>query len=192
MAALLESLKAGEPALLATDTVYGVAALPGTFGLEAIFKLKERPAAQALPWLVAGEDWLDRYGANIPAYARELAAEYWPGALTLVVKASPAALSLGGLQQDGTVALRCPNNDACLNLLRALDAPLACTSANVHGQPAPACLEQVDPRFLELAHALDIAPACPAAIASTVVDCTGPRPRILREGAVGAASILKP
>ncbi len=186
MLALLDALREGKPALLATDTVYGVAALPGSPGVDAIFKLKERPAGQALPWLVAGEEWLDRYAQDVPPYARALCAELWPGALTVVLRASAEALRLGGLQEDGTVALRCPGSPACLSVLQELDAPLACTSANVHGLPAPSRLDQVDARFTALAHATDIAPACPAGLASTVVDCTGPAPRILREGAVSA------
>ncbi len=189
MQALLEALREGKPVLLATDTVYGVAALPGSLGAGAIFKLKERPAAQALPWLVAGEDWLDRYAQQVPPYARRLCAGLWPGALTVVLKASDEALSLGGLQQDRTVALRCPNSPACLRLLQELDAPLACTSANVHGLPAPSRLDQVDARFLALARAQDIASACAAGLASTVVDCTGLEPRILREGAVSAQTV---
>lgn len=187
---VLAALKAGDCVLLATDTVYGVAALPSTPGYERIFELKERSQTQTLPWLVAGVDALDRYGADLQPCAHQLAQEFWPGGLTLVVKASPEAVALGCTADDGTVALRCPDNEACLELLRALDAPLACTSANVHGHPAPTSLSQIDERFLMLPHDEHIAESCPRAMSSTIVDCAGVELRILRQGAIPAERLF--
>lgn len=187
---LLEALKGGECALLATDTVYGIAALPSTSGYKRIFELKERPQTQVLPWLVGGVDALSRYGTDLQPYVLRLTQRFWPGGLTFVVKASPEALALGCTAQDGTVALRCPDDKACLRLLHALDAPLACTSANVHGRPAPTSLSQVEERFLRLPHDKRIASSCPRAMSSTIVDCTGAKPLIIRQGAIPAERLI--
>ena len=133
----LEALRRGRCLLMATDTVYGLAALPGSEGYGQIFQLKQRPAGQVLPWLIADASQLERWAAEPPAYALRLAAALWPGGLTLVLRASERARALGYIAADGTVALRVPDDARCRSLLAALDAPLACTSANLHGQPAP-------------------------------------------------------
>ena len=185
----LEALRRGRCLLMATDTVYGLAALPGSPGYEQIFALKRRPATQVLPWLVSGPAALDELACEVPAYARRLAGMLWPGGLTLVLRASDAARELGGIAADDSVALRMPDDARCLQLLRALASPLACTSANLHGSPAPVQASQIDP---SLAPYLDqlAAPACPGGLSSTIVDCTGPLPRVLREGCVAAQVVL--
>ena len=111
-AAAYRALAAGEVAIVPTDTVYGLAALPGSGGYEKIFELKQRPAGQVLPWLVPGADALDTYAAEASPAARRLARRFWPGALTIVVRASKRAQELGSVAPDGTVALRCPAIDA--------------------------------------------------------------------------------
>lgn len=184
----LEALRHGRCLLIATDTVYGLAALPGSPGYSEIFTLKQRPAGQVLPWLIADAAQLERWAAEPPAYARRLAAALWPGGLTLVLRASERARALGCIAADGTVALRVPDDARCRSLLAALDAPLACTSANLHGQPAPVHLEDIHPS-LEPWCAQVIAPLCPGGAASTIVDCTGGSPRILREGCIPAAAV---
>lgn len=185
----LAALQQGGCLVVSTDTVYGLAALPGSAGYREIFALKGRPAGQALPWLVEGALALDELACEVPAYAHRLAGMLWPGGLTLVLKASKRALSLGGTAPDGTVALRMPDDPRCRQLLRALDSPLACTSANLHGRPAPVLAAQVDP---SLRPYLDpkAAPSCPGGLASTIVDCTQPVPRVLREGCIPAHMVL--
>ncbi|MGN0073230.1 MAG: L-threonylcarbamoyladenylate synthase [Coriobacteriales bacterium] len=185
----LRALQQGACLLISTDTVYGLAALPGSEGYERIFSLKKRPASQTLPWLVEGTLALDELARDLPAYARRLADMFWPGGLTLVVKASGTARARGGVADDGTVALRMPDDPRCRQLMRALDSPLACTSANLHGCPAPVLAEQIDPSLRPFLDPL-AAPACPGGLASTIVDCTTPLPRILREGAVPAQAVL--
>lgn len=184
--ALAKALNQGECALVATDTVYGLAALPGSAGYDKIFQLKERDRDQVLPWLVGGIDALEKYGASLSDSAVKLAQMFWPGALTLVVKASDLARETGACAADGTVALRMPDEPQLLELLEAVDGPLACTSANLHGMAAPASLEEVDASFLSLPKLDDIPVRCVGGQSSTVVDCTGAIPRILREGAINA------
>lgn len=180
----LDALKAGQVALVCTDTVYGLAAVPGTPGYERIFELKRRPHDQVLPWLVDGLDALDVYASDVPDYARKLARTFWPGACTLIVRASRMARRLGGVATDGTVALRCPDDENCRFLLSALDMPIACTSANVHGQPACSRKEQLPEAFSALPGFDEAAERCSGGSASTIVECTSAVPRLLRSGPI--------
>lgn len=187
---LADALRGGQVAIVATDTVYGLAALPGLAGHARIFELKERPSDQVLPWLVRDDVALDTLVDDAPAYARRLAQMFWPGALTLVLRASGTARELGDVAPDGTIALRCPDDAGLLALLAELDAPLACTSANLHGDPAPTRLQDVPASMRALAGGATLAEACPGAGASSIVDCTGACPKILREGPIPEQVLL--
>ena len=190
MSAALEALAAGQVAIIATDTVYGLAALPASSGYERIFQLKGRPQSQVLPWLVSGSQALKTYARDLPPYVAALAGAFWPGALTLVVRASEAACALGGVAVDGSVALRCPASEGCRSLLDALGLSLACTSANVHGQPAASNLEALDPSFACLPGYAELPASCPGGLASTIVDCRARMPRLLREGPIAFSDVL--
>ena len=190
MSGALEALAAGETAIIATDTIYGLAALPASRGYERIFQLKRRPQGQVLPWLVSGPHALDEYARDVPPYVSALAGAFWPGALTLVARASASACALGGVAADGTVALRCPASEGCCMLVDALGLPLACTSANVHGQPAASRLEALDPSFACLPGYAELPASCPGGLASTIVDCRARAPRLLREGPVAFSDVL--
>ena len=187
---LSQALRDEQAVIVATDTVYGLAALPGSMGYASIFELKGRPADQVLPWLVHDADALDALADDAPVYARRLAQMFWPGALTLVLRASNAARELGDVADDGTIALRSPDAPELLALLAELDAPLACTSANVHGEPAPSRLADVPASMRELPGGDCLPGACHDGRASTIVDCTGPYPKILREGPIPEQVIL--
>lgn len=187
---LIEALRSGEAIIVATDTVHGLAAMPGSKGFDRIFELKQRPRQQALPWLIASADELDRLGREVPAYARRLAAMFWPGALTLVVRASEEAAAHGQTGPDGTIALRCPDDEALLSMLEELGGPLACTSANVHGD-APATRRAEVPASMQELPGFDALVDIPCASqASTIVDCMGPYPKILRDGPIPEQVVL--
>ena len=207
------ALRHGELALLPTETVYGVgvavnafagssvaagsapatdpasAALPapGT-GYRRIFTLKHRDLAQTVPWLVAGEDDLDRYSVDVPPAAHALARAFWPGALTLVVC---AARTVPPFMQaaDGTVALRASASPVIQALVRTARSPLAVTSANTHGKSAPASFAAVESRVLTGVDVAVDAGETPCCDASTIVSLTGPAPRLLRQGALPAARV---
>lgn len=184
MTSALDALRAGDLALVPTDTVYGFAALPGSAGYDVIFQLKQRPKAQVLPWLVSDFDMLEQYATDIPEYARTLCQRFWPGALTVVLKASEAALSMGEVAQDGTIAFRAPDNEVCQKLIQQLASPLACTSANLHGEPAVAKRSELPLSFAGIAGFDELPDECSLAMASTIVDCTGPQPVVLRFGPI--------
>lgn len=179
-----EALRAGRACIIATDTVYGLAALPGSEGYDEIFRLKRRPQGQALPWLVAGVESLGACAQGVPNYALELAKRHWPGALTLVVRASPAAREHGGIAEDGTVALRSPDEPVCLRLIGQLGTPLACTSANLHGEPAVSRREELPGTFSQLPGYAGLPAICKGGQASTIIDCTGSEPLLLRQGPI--------
>lgn len=189
-------LNSGGMALIPTETVYGLAAaveasLTGNMpsaGYRRIFSLKERDAAQTLPWLVADEAALDRYGKDVSEAAHKLARAFWPGALTIVVKAKdsvPAFMQAG----DGTVALRASASPVAQELIRACGSPLACTSANTHGAPAPASFESVEPRVLGGADVAVDAGATPCQEASTIVSFQTGELEVLRQGAISKSDI---
>ena len=187
---LAQALRDGQVVIVATDTVYGLAALPGSAGHARIFELKQRPSSQTLPWLVSGVGALDELAVDVPAYARRLAQMFWPGALTLVVRASDEACDRGGVATDRTIALRCPDAADLLALLGGLDSPLACTSANIHGEPSPAKLEDVPTSMRELPGGDLLGGESLTGRASTIVDCTGAYPKILREGPIPEQVLL--
>jgi len=171
VAALERGLVIGIP----TDTVYGLAARNDRpAGIARIYELKGRPSDLELPVLVADADQAAAMadGGRLPEVAARLAERHWPGALTVVVAAR------GG----GTVGLRVPAQDLVRALCRQA-GPLASTSANRHGDPPLTTAADVRAVFGDgLAVVVDggVCDRPP----STVVDCTGPEPRVLRPGAV--------
>ena len=184
-------LSTGGVAIVPTDSVYGIAcaATPGNPAHERIFAIKRRDRAQTLPLLVEGPEALDRLAAEpVPAAARALAQAFWPGALTLVVRAS-SAIPPEYVAANGTIALRAPASPYLLAAMRRLGVPLACTSANLHGQPAASNTADLAPEVVAEADlTLDGGPA-PLGVASTIVDCTEGSLRILRAGALDEQAI---
>ena len=165
-----------------------VALPPEGSGYRRIFSLKQRDLAQTVPWLVAGEDDLDIYGQDAGEQTHALARAFWPGALTLIVKASDAVPAFMRAA-DGTVALRASASPVVQGLIRACGSPLAVTSANTHGAPAPASFAEVEPRVLAGVDVAIDAGATACRTASTIVSCIHGRAEVLREGALSAAQI---
>ncbi len=173
---------AGEP------LVNGVSVPPEGSGYRRIFSVKHRDLAQTVPWLVSGAEDLDRYGAGVDARTRALASSLWPGALTLIM---PAAPSVPRFMQapDGTVALRASASPVVAALVRACGCPLAVTSANTHGNPAPASFDEVEPCVLEGVDVAIDAGATACRDASTIVSFPSGELKIIRQGALGARAI---
>ena len=193
-------LTAGGLILTPTETVYGIGVAIGAYassgdeapalatGYGRIFTLKRRDVRQTVPWLVAGERDLDAFGVDVPEGVHVLARAFWPGALTLIVKASDRVPRFMRAA-DGTVALRASASPVVAALIRVLGAPLACTSANTHGAPAPASFDAVEPRVLAgVDIALDAGPT-PCQDASTIVACAAEGVRIVRQGSLAADAI---
>jgi L-threonylcarbamoyladenylate synthase len=183
-AAAIEALRAGGIVALPTDTVYGIAvALTSPNGIERLFAAKGRPPEKAVMLLLDDATQAPEAGVMTPV-ASALAAVFWPGGLSLVVPQRPDVVwppvLTGGA---ATIGLRVADHDAPRILARGV-GPLPTTSANVSGLPEAAdAAEIVD----QLGDAVDLVldgGRAHGGPASTVVDCSGPLPRILRAGAV--------
>lgn len=176
-----------EPPLDPSARVNGAAVPALGTGYRRIFTLKQRDLAQTVAWLVEDERALSAYGIDVPPEAEALARAFWPGALTIIVKAAPCVPAFMQAA-DGTVALRASASPVAQALVRTA-GPLACTSSNTHGKPAPASFGAVEPRIIA---GVDIAiDACetPCRDASTIVSFVHGELRILRQGALAEADI---
>lgn len=184
----VHALVSGQVVALPTDTVYGLAADPfSTGGADRLFALKRRPREVDLPVLVADEEQALALATAVPSSARCLMEAFWPGALTVVLPRRPdLSADLGA--DEATVGVRCPAHPVPLAVCRA-HGPIATTSANLHGQPTLTTAAEVAAVFGDsLAVVLDGGPSSGAP--STVVDCTGEEPRLLREGCLPWTDIL--
>ena len=180
----IEVLTQGRPIGLPTDTVYGLAAdpfLPGA--ADRLFEAKRRPRTVNLPVLVSGVDQALALATAVPSTASVLMDRFWPGALTVVLPARPGlGLEADLGDDDATIGIRCPAHPVPLALCAAV-GPLATTSANRHGEPTLTTASDVAAAFGDaLLVVLDGGPCTGSA--STVVDCTGVEPKLLREGRV--------
>jgi len=183
-------LRDGGIVVFPTETVYGIGAVADScFGPHELFEIKVRPSSLPIPLLVETEDALDIWGSDVPDYAHNLAKAFWPGAVTLVVKASDR-VPKDFRAPDGSVGLRSPKHEVVLELIQAAGGPLFTTSANTHGNPAPGAFDEIEPRIISHADVVLNGGETEHQVPSTVVVCTGPEPVIAREGAVPADEIM--
>lgn len=175
-----------------TDTTYGVVCrLDRLNGVERIYELKGRDRSKPLIILASDTKSILPFIEGAQDIVRILGERFWPGALTIVAKASarvPKEIMSGGT----TVGVRVPKHGALRALLALLpDGAVASTSANLSGAPTPKVINEV---IASLSDKVDyLMPDCdepPAGTESTIVDVSGLEPRILRAGALPAASIL--
>ncbi len=185
--AALQILKSGGLIAFPTDTVYGLAADPfNPTAIQRLYAAKERDMSKAIAVLVGEVEQLGLVTPGLTSAADRLAARFWPGALTLVISRRPELPP--ELSALPTIGVRMPDHAFALSLLRA-SGPLATTSANRSGAENPLTAEDVlDQLGGRIELVLD-GGRCPGGIPSTVVDCTVPDGRILREGAISTAAI---
>jgi L-threonylcarbamoyladenylate synthase len=181
--AAVAAVRRGELIVLPTDTVYGVGAdafIPAavTTMLAAKGRGRNKPSAVLVGTPRAAAALVEDLGA----FGQDLIDEFWPGALTLVFRASPTLLwDLGDTR--GTVALRMPLHPVALEVLRQT-GPLAVSSANRTGQPPATTADEARGQLGEAVSVyLDGGP-CPDSVPSTIVDLTGTVPVLLRAGAI--------
>ncbi len=177
-------IKAGGLVGLPTETVYGLAA--DAFNARAcarIFEVKARPSFDPLIVHIADASELPRVAQSGPALAAVLAARFWPGPLTLVL---PKAAAVPGIVSSGldTVAVRVPAHPVALALLQACGTPLAAPSANRFGQLSPTRAQHVQLGLGEAVPLILDGGPCAAGVESSIVDFSGPEPRLLRPGGI--------
>ena len=172
-----------------TDTVYGLGAGIGfPKAIERIYAVKERPVNMPLPLLVADVSQISELAESISPLARLLIQNFLPGALTLVLPASasvPDIIAAGGK----TVAVRIPAHPVPIALIRGLGTPIVGTSANLSGQPSALTADEV---YGQLGDKIDFVidgGRCPGGKESTIIDITGEKAVILREGAISRKEI---
>jgi len=183
ISAAVQALRAGEVAVIPTDTVYGIAA--DAFDAAAVRKLlaaKGRGREMPPPVLVNAPATVDALASNIPDWARALFVEFWPGPLTVVLhQQSSLQWDLG--ETRGTVAVRVPDHPVALEVL-GRTGPLAVSSANKTGQPAALDADAAEEMLgADVVVILDDG-AAPGGEASTIIDATAAEPRLLRLGAL--------
>jgi len=181
--AVARALRLGETVVIPTDTVYGIAA--DAFSPSAVGRLlaaKGRGREMPPPVLVGAASTLDALATRVPDWARALTVELWPGALTLVChQQSALRWDLG--ETRGTVAVRVPD----LPLTRMIldrTGPLAVSSANKTGRPAALDADQAEEMLGDDVTVIVDGGPVQGGEPSTIIDCTGAVPRLLRAGAI--------
>src|ERR1700750_675043 len=181
--AAVTAARAGELIVLPTDTVYGIGAdafIPAA--VTTMLAAKGRGRNMPPPVLVGTARAAAALVDDLGAFGQDLIDEFWPGALTLVFRASPTLLwDLGDTK--GTVALRMPLHAVALDVLKQT-GPLAVSSANRHGQPPAVSADGAGGQLGEAVSIyLDGGP-CTDNVPSTILDLTGTLPEVLRSGAI--------
>ncbi len=184
-------LKNGGVVAFPTDTVYGLGAGAGDEGaVERVYQLKGRPRDMALPLLLAGEEQIAQAAADVSPLAWALIRRFLPGALTLVLPKAPGLpdiITAGG----ETVAVRIPAHPVPVALAEGIGSPIVGTSANLSGSPSALTAEDVRGQFGDRIDLVIDGGRCPGGIESTVVDATGEKPLVLREGAISQRELEK-
>jgi tRNA threonylcarbamoyl adenosine modification protein (Sua5/YciO/YrdC/YwlC family) len=181
--AAVTAARGGELIVLPTDTVYGIGADAFTpSAVTTMLAAKGRGRNVPPPVLVGTARAAAALVEDLGAFGQDLIEEFWPGALTLVFRASPTLLwDLGDTK--GTVALRMPLHSVALEVLKQT-GPLAVSSANRHGQPSATSADEAEQQLGEAVSVyLDGGP-CADNIPSTILDLTGTIPKVLRAGAI--------
>ena len=178
----LETLLGGGLVAFPTDTVYGLGALVQIpESIQALYTVKGREAAKAIPLLLSSPDEMDRVALAVSPMARCLAERFWPGPLTLVVPKHPSLPA--ELSSQATIGVRMPDHPLALALLR-VTGPLAVTSANRSGEASAVTAREVVGQLGGRIGLVLDGGQTPGGVSSTVVDCSGHTPVILRQGPI--------
>ena len=194
-----QAVAAGHLAVIPTETVYGLGALASLpTAVARVFAAKGRPADHPLIAHVLDASAAEAWGQDIPDYAHALMSEFWPGPLTLVIRRSARAADYITGGQD-TVALRVPGSPVARAVLRELgsllqdpSAAIAAPSANRFGRVSPTTAQHAIEELGDVLTGEDVildAGPCSVGVESTIVDCTGDLPCILRPGKVTGEDI---
>lgn len=184
-------LDAGGLVCFPTDTVYAVAcAADIAAARDRLYAAKQRDASRPAQVLAPDAGALSPW-VEMDDRALALAAEFWPGPLTLVLQATARAVAeLGSVVRDGSLGVRVPDHLAALAILMAVGRPVAASSANLTGKPPPTTGAEA---AANLGATVDLVVdgACEIGLGSSILDLTLPQPRLLREGSIPAQRLLR-
>ncbi len=191
VAKAIEILKKGGVIAFPTDTVYGLGAMANeTDAIKRIFEIKERPMGLALPLLLASESEVDCAVVSVPPAARKLMYAFWPGAMALVFqKASwlPDIITAG----SPNIALRVPNHEVPVALIKGVGMPIIGTSANVHGRPSAISAEEVKAQLNGKVDFIIEDGQARWAYSQPLLTSLSPPPKIVRQGAISREKIAE-
>ncbi len=186
-----EVFRAGGVVAYPTETFYGLCVDPfDENAVEALYELKGRPLSSPIPLIIGDTGMLGSVASVITPLARRLIRKFWPGPLTVVLKAAPSLpsrLTAG----TGTIGVRLSGSAHARRLSVTLSSPITSTSANPSGKPPATRPEEVLSYFDGSIGVLIDGGALKGGKGSTIVDATGERPVILREGEIPSALIIE-
>ncbi len=184
-----EIICAGGLVAVPTETVYGLAGNGmDEKAVEKIYEVKGRPAIKPLSLMVASPEEIGRFAVEVPDAAKMLAEKFWPGPLTIVLKANPDIPEIVRAGGD-TIGLRCPDHALTLQALREAGVPFAAPSANLSGALSPKTAGDVLKVFDGVIDAVIDGGACTLGRESTILDMSKKPYRVLRQGALPEESI---
>ena len=189
--AAADAVVAGEVIALPTDTLYGLAVNPhDADAVDRLFRLKGRPPGQPVPLIATDLAEVERWAGRLDGAAGRLAAAFWPGPLTLLVRAWPQVVAdvHGG---TGAVGVRVPAHYVARAVTRAAGLPLVATSANLSGEPPPSRADAIHASIASGAAVLLDAGPTPGGLPSTIVDVRGSAPVLVRAGAIAWERVLE-
>ncbi len=190
---VVRHLRSGGLLAYPTETVYGLGSRPDTAEVQALASLKGRAAGKPFLLLVSSREMAEAQGLAFTESARALARAFWPGPLTLVLPGGGGRLPDLLRGPEGGIAVRWTSHPLIVNLVAELGEPLTSTSANIPGSPPAPGAEAVLRDFKDAVASGQLLVLDGGVLGnrppSTVVDCTGPLPRIVRPGAVSLAEL---
>ena len=171
-----------------TETVYGIGSRPVAEDVAALAALKARPRRKPFLLLVSSRQMAEAYGLVFPPTADAMAEQFWPGPLTLVLPGGEGKLPDSLRGAEGGIAVRWTSHRGTATLIAALDMPITSTSANRPGERTPPGVAAVAELFAEEIATGKVMILDGGVLGnvppSTLVDCTGPVPRLIRPGAI--------
>ena len=188
-----DQIRAGQVLGMPTDTFYGLAADP--FNLRAVdrvYDIKSRSRHKPLSLLIESVDQAEDLARPLPEEFYKLSRRFWPGPLTIIVRAA-SRLPLKVTANTGNVALRVPNANIPLAVVKAAGIPVTATSANLSGEAECTTADAVRAQLQDRIGLIVDGGTSPREISSTIVDLTDEeaRWRIMREGAIAATEIFE-
>ena len=189
----IHDLHAGKPVAIPTETVYGLAALiTHEQAIKAVFAMKDRPLNHPLIVHVAANYDLSELVEDIPEYAAHLIKKFWPGPLTLVLRARKDRINPLITGGQTTVAIRCPAHPVAQELLATLKTPVVAPSANPFGKISPTTAQHVSESFHDKELTILDGGRCTVGIESTIIDATQTEThQILRHGLIEEQAIAE-